>query len=80
MSNGLSLSIPAKEISAWVVETSPKETRAWLASLPMADSATAAREIYQSIYTLNRLDLGPQERVKLMEFYREPLATVSSAM
>lgn len=80
MSSGLALSIPAKETSAWVVETSPKETLAWLATLPLADIASSAREIYQSLYTLNRLELAPAERLKLMELYREPLVTVDKGL
>ena len=80
MAVGLAISIPDKEVSAWVAETTPKETRAWLATLPLADSPEAAREIYQSLYTLNRLELGAQDRLKLMELYHTPVATVADAL
>lgn len=76
----LALSIPQKRTSAWATETDPKHARAWLASLPLADSAEAAREIYQSLYTLNRLNLDAPQRFELMEIYRGPVATVVGAL
>lgn len=74
--NALSLSLPAKRASAWVAETDPKYARAWLESLPLAHNAEAAREIYQSLYTLNRLELPGARRRELMELYRTPVATI----
>lgn len=76
----LALLIPDKEVSAWVAEIDPKGTRAWLDSLPLADSGDAARDIYQALYTLNRLDLTAQTRLELMELYRNPVAMVSSVL
>ena len=77
---GLALSLPTKRISAWMVETDPKYARAWLASLPLADSAELAREIYQALYTLNRQDLDATRRFELMELYTAPVATVTIAL
>ncbi len=77
---GLALSVPAKRASAWFAETDPKAARAWLASLPLADSAEAAREIYQTLYTLNRQDIEVRDRLAIMELYRDPVATASSAL
>lgn len=76
----LALSIPQKRTSAWTTETDPKYARAWLAALPLADSAASAREIYQSLYTLNRLNLEAPRRFELMEIYRGPVATVVGAL
>jgi hypothetical protein len=78
--NNLALLIPKKEVSAWVAETNPKEARAWLESLPLADSGEAARDIYQTLYTLNRLELTMQSRFDLMELYKGPVAMVSSVL
>ncbi len=78
--NSVALYIPDKEVSAWVTETNPKEARAWLASLPLVDSGEAARDIYQALYTLNRLDVAPHTRLELMELYRDPVATVSAVL
>ena len=76
----LSLSMPVKRVSAWITETDPRYARAWLASLPLADSAELAREIYQALYTLNRLDLDATRRFELMELYTSPVASVTSAL
>ena len=78
--NNLALLIPEKEVSAWVAETNPKQARAWLESLPLADSGEAARDIYQALYTLNRLELTMQSRLDLMELYKGPVAMVSSVL
>ena len=77
---GPALFVPAKRASAWLAETDPKAARAWLASLPLADSAESAREIYQTLYTLNRQDLEARDRLAIMELYRDPVAAVSSAL
>lgn len=76
----LALSVPKKKVSAWVAETEPKAARDWLVSLPMADSSEASREIYQALYTLNRLEIGPVERFNLVELYREPVIKLTKAL
>ena len=77
---GLAFTLPAKRVSAWIVETDPKYAREWLASLPLADSAATAREIYQALYTLNRQDLDSTRRFELMELYTAPVATVTASL
>lgn len=74
------LSVPAKRASGWVAETDPKYARPWLESLPLASSAEAAREIYQALYTVNRLELSGANRRELMELYESPIAVVSGAL
>lgn len=76
----LALSIPTKRVSAWMAETDPEHARAWLASLPLADSAETAREIYQALYTLNRQELDATRRFELMELYIAPVASVTSSL
>ncbi len=77
---GLALSLPTKRVSAWMAETDPRYAQAWLASLPLADSAETGREIYQALYTLNRQELDAVRRFELMELYTAPVATVTSAL
>jgi len=77
---GLALSMPTKRVSAWMAETDPKYAQAWLASLPLADSAETAREIYQALYTLNRQELDAARRFELMELYNSPVASVTAAL
>jgi hypothetical protein len=48
--------------------------------LPLADPVEAAREIYQSLYTLNRQELEPQPRFDLMELYAPAVSTVSNSL
>lgn len=74
------LSLPSERVSAWVVETSPAETQAWLASLPLADSVQTAQQLYQALFTLNRMAIDSDDRLLLMELYRKPVAAVSAGL
>jgi cyclic-di-GMP-binding protein len=74
------LSLPPLRTSAWVVETHPTEAAAWLASLPLTDSVQAAQQIYQALFTLNRMSLKADDRLMLMELYRMPVAAVASGL
>ncbi len=78
--SGFVLSVPKKRVSAWTAETDPKYARAWLASLPMANSAESAREIYQSLYALNRQNLSALQRFELTQLYCAPVANVTSSL
>ncbi len=77
---GYLLTVPEKRVSAWLAETDPRYARAWLDSLPLADPNEAAREIYQSLYTLNRQELDPQPRFELMELHASAVNTVSASL
>jgi cyclic-di-GMP-binding protein len=74
------LSVPAHRVSAWVAETNPKYAAAWLAALPLANSAESAREIYQALYTVNRQDLRLPHRLELMAMYDQAVATVCQGL
>lgn len=74
------LSIPARRASGWLTETDPKYARAWLESLPLADSAETGREIYQAVYTLNRVELNASVRFELMELYGPAVASVCAGL
>jgi len=74
------LSIPEHCVSAWVAETDPKHASAWLAALPLANSAESAREIYQALYTVNRLDLRLANRLELMALYSGAVAAVCQGL
>lgn len=63
-----------------MTETTPKATRLWLNSLPFSDSSHTARELYRSLYTLNRLALDPARRATILEMYRTPVNTVTAAL
>ncbi len=63
-----------------MAETDPKYARAWLASLPLANSAEAAREIYQTLYTVNRVELKVPVRLELMALYEPVVTTVCNGL
>jgi len=68
------LAVPTKRASAWVVETSPAETEQWLSGLALVEPIQAAQQIYQALFTLNRMEIDPDDRIRIMELYREPVA------
>ena len=72
--------LPKWQSSAWVVETEPAEAEAWLAALPLTDSVQAAQQIYQALFTLNRMPLKLDNRLVLMELYRKPVAAVAAGL
>lgn len=72
--------LPRPQVTAWVVETQPDETASWLASLPMADNVQIAQQLYQALFTLNRMPLDADERLVLMELYRKPVSVAASGL
>lgn len=74
------LSLPLQGDSPWMVETDVGKAEAWVAALPLTDSASTARQIYEAVYTLNRIDLDAKDRLALIEIYRRPLATAVSGL
>lgn len=74
------LNLPSEQVSAWVVETSPIETQSWLATLPLTESVQAAQQLYQALFTLNRMQVDADDRMLLMELYRKPVAAVSAGL
>ncbi|MEE8481891.1 MAG: hypothetical protein V3S12_00930 [Acidiferrobacterales bacterium] len=61
-----------------MAETTPKSTRVWLNSLPFSDNSQTTRDLYRSIYTLNRLEIDPAKRTDILELYRTPVNTVTA--
>jgi hypothetical protein len=76
----LVLNLPPNQPTPWVAETSREGTLAWLGELSRTESSETARELYQSLYTLNRQKLAPHQRFELMELYRNPVAAVLAAL
>lgn len=74
------LFVPTRRPSGWVTETDPQYARAWLESLPLADSAETGREIYHAVYTLNRLEADVSARFELMELYGPVVASVCAGL
>lgn len=75
---GLNLSLP--EINQAIrteVVTRPDDAKRWLASLPFLNVNETGRLIFSSLKDLNRLPLDDDQRLKLMELYRQPVSTIS---
>jgi len=73
------LALPSRRASAWVVETTPEDTEQWLARLVLAEPSQAGQRLFQALYTLNRMDIDPDDRIRMMELYRTPVSiTVSN--
>lgn len=73
-------SLPARRDSAWVVETRPDETRKWLETRPLVDPAQSAQHLYQALFTLNRMDLDVDDRLPIMELYRQPVSVAINGL
>ena len=57
------------------LEVRPKHVKAWLESLPLAQSVDAAKKLTVHLAALNRARLDPDDRLQILEAYR-PIATV----
>jgi hypothetical protein len=75
---GLNLSLPElNQAIRTEVATRPEEAKRWLASLPFLNVNETGRLIFSSLKDLNRLPLDDDQRLKLMELYRQPVSTIS---
>jgi len=72
--------LPARQVSAWVVETDPEAARSWLADVAAADSTDSVQQLYRALYTLNRMTVPVEDRLVLMELYREPVAAAAARL
>lgn len=74
------LSVPAPAATARAAEADPSYARAWLGALPLGDSTEAARELYQALYTVNRLAVRAPARMELMALYDQALAAIGRGL
>lgn len=56
-----------------VVETNPKKLKDWLIGLPTSNVIEAGRQIHDALASLNRIDLAPDDRIRLMAEYETML-------
>ena len=62
------------------LETRPKQVKAWLDSLPLAQSTEALRKIGAHVGAVNRAKLDPEDRVQILEAYRVPALALFEEM
>lgn len=66
-----SFDLPARERpSRGGFPTSPRRVRAWLQGLGTQEPQGAARQLHDGLHALNRLDLRPRRRLRLLELVR----------
>ncbi|GAA5787132.1 hypothetical protein GCM10007860_29770 [Chitiniphilus shinanonensis] len=74
----LSLKLPEKDPKlADFVELRPKAVRDWLAALPNHHPMDAGRQILDALASCNRVEVDPEERVKLLDEYHSALALLA---
>ncbi|TJZ79175.1 hypothetical protein [Chitiniphilus eburneus] len=74
----LSLKLPEKDAKlADFVELRPKAVRDWLAALPNHHPLDAGRQILDALASCNRVEVDPEERIKLLDEYQSALALLA---
>lgn len=71
----LQLATPERSAPPKDVEVRPKAVKAWLDSLPLAQSLDSARRMGSHLAAVNRARLDPEARTQILEAYRDIAAT-----
>src|SRR5207237_10497952 len=58
------------------LEIRPKQVKAWIESLPLAQSVDAARKMSTHLAALNRAKIAPEDRLQILDIYRPYPGTV----
>ena len=58
------------------LEIRPKQVKAWLASLPLAQSLDSAQRLATHVAAINRSKLDLDDRVQILDSYRASAATL----
>ena len=73
----LGLSLPESVENAGVdVELRAGKLASWLDSLPILNLVDTSYKIFQALYATNRTRIDDKSRLKLLEAYRQPVATI----
>lgn len=77
----IKLSVPEYQtVPSSSVETRPKQVKAWLDALPLANSLDAGRKLTDAIAALNATKLAEDARVKLLDIYRASAQLLAPAL
>ena len=71
----LQLAIPERTAPPKDLEVRPKQVKAWIDSLPLAQSMDSARKMSQHLAQLSRTKLDQETRLAILDAYRGPAAT-----
>ena len=69
-----SIPLPQRNPPPKDLEVRPRQVKAWLDSLPLAQSGDAARRVLAHLTALNRARIDSDDRLQILEIYR-PFAT-----
>lgn len=61
-------------------DTRLKSVEQWIEDLPRASVGNCAKEIYQVLKEINHLEIRYQDRIKILELFREPVQYITQAM
>ncbi len=61
-------------------EVRPRRVEHWLASLPRASARDSAERLLQALFGQNRTSLDAENRLSIMELYREPVIAAVEAL
>jgi hypothetical protein len=71
----LQLTTPERAAAPKDLEVRPKQVKAWIESLPLAQSMDSARRMSTHLAQTNRAKLDPDTRLAILDAYRAPAAT-----
>ena len=71
----LTLATPERAAPAKDLEIRPKQVKAWIDSLPLAQSMDSARKMSAHLAALNRTKIDNDSRLQILDAYRMPAAT-----
>ena len=71
----LQLAVPERAAPPKDLETRPKQVKAWIDALPLAQSMDSARRMSHHLAQLNRAKLDQETRLAILESYRGPAGT-----
>jgi len=61
-------------------ESRPKHVEAWIAALPMANTGESARQIFNALREMNRLEIPATDRHKSLELLRGPVLHITAVL
>lgn len=76
----LSLPEPAPNADIRDIPTNPAKVKKWLESLPMLNASDAGHEVHKTLMMINRVSIDPDDRLKIMELYREPVRLITDKL
>ncbi|MDH3468714.1 MAG: hypothetical protein OES26_22945, partial [Gammaproteobacteria bacterium] len=62
------------------LEIRTRRVEAWLQSVSQAKPSKAAEQIHQTLFTQNRINLEPENRLRIVETFRDPVMEIVAAL